>query len=130
MSNRWTTEYLDEFVSPAEAVELLEILRGLPYRQDSSRGRLLKRRQCDFGASYAPSGRLGEADAIPESLNWIMWRVGNKCDAEFDQLICHLVSANGWHWGTHRREVFRGAYRWLEPGSSLPPPGHRFNKDP
>lgn len=83
----WPTEYLEDFLSRDEKLRLLLVVESLVYRQDSHRGRVLKRRQCDFGAAYSPAGRLDSAPEIPSSLQHIRRRVEDHCVAQFDQLI-------------------------------------------
>ena len=95
-NDRWTTEQIDEFVTPAEEVELVDFVRDLPYVPRWHRGREIKsRRQYDFGAGYEPSGRLTAAEPIPQELGWLHARVEDYCGARFDQLIVNWYPRGG-----------------------------------
>jgi alkylated DNA repair dioxygenase AlkB len=106
-TGRWTSEYYEDFVSVPEAQVLLEFLVGLPYRQERYRGQLIKRRQCDFGATYSPGGKLTPAGPIPSELAWIQRRVEERCAAVFDQIIVTWYSP-GAGIGRHADDLWFG----------------------
>jgi hypothetical protein len=100
----WTSEYLEGFLTPSESQNLLAIVQQLPYVHYEGRS-VLKRGQCDFGASYPPSGAIGLAPPIIPSLAPLAERIGAYCDRLFDQLIVTWYPADAPfapHWDNHR----------------------------
>jgi alkylated DNA repair dioxygenase AlkB len=96
--------YERDLLSRAEAAELLEHVRSLPFREFEFQGYVGKRRVVSFGWRYDFSeGRLKEAAAIPPFLDLLRERAARFAALAPDQLVQALVTeydvgaAIGWH---------------------------------
>lgn len=87
VAGTWITDYVADFLTAGEQDQLLEVVRSLPYMARSSRGSELRRRQCEFGATYAPTGVIGPAPTVVPELIDVVRRVNSHCDRVFDQMI-------------------------------------------
>jgi alkylated DNA repair protein (DNA oxidative demethylase) len=86
-TGRWTSEYETTFLTDVEELDTLSFLATLPYLQYRTRGVVLKRKMCEFGVSYPPTGSIGPAEPIPSELGWLKERLAVRCGVDFDQLI-------------------------------------------
>lgn len=96
-------EYVREFLTKAERVELLEQVRRLEYTHDLYRGQRLRRGYAQFGRAYVTSGkRLEPAPDFPDFLQ----RLRERLEQRFlpgDQLQQCIItwypdgSGIGWH---------------------------------
>jgi alkylated DNA repair dioxygenase AlkB len=96
--------YREEFVSPEEEQELLEVLERLDFRQLAMRGQTARRTVRHFGLDYEyESGELAEGDPLPEELEWLRERCAALIEREPADLVQILVTRYppgagiGWH---------------------------------
>jgi alkylated DNA repair dioxygenase AlkB len=96
--------YLEEFVTPEEERELLEVIEPLDFREIEMRGQTAKRTVRHFGLGYEyESGELVPVEPLPEGLGWLRERAAALIEREPVELAQILVSRYpegagiGWH---------------------------------
>jgi alkylated DNA repair dioxygenase AlkB len=96
--------YQDDFVTPEEERELLELIEPLDFREIEMRGQTAKRTVRHFGLGYDyDSGELVPVEPLPEGLGWLRQRAAALIEREPGELAQILVSRYpegagiGWH---------------------------------
>jgi DNA oxidative demethylase len=96
--------YVEEFVTPEEERELLELIEPLDFHTIEMRGQVARRRVRHFGLGYDyDRGELAPVEPLPEGLEWLRERAAALIEREPEDLVQILVSRYpegagiGWH---------------------------------
>ena len=96
--------YREEFVTPAEERQLLEVIEALDFRAITMRGQTARRTVRHFGLDYDyEGGGLVPADPLPAELAWLRERCAALMQRDPEDLVQILVSRYppgagiGWH---------------------------------
>jgi alkylated DNA repair protein (DNA oxidative demethylase) len=96
--------YQDDFVTPEEERELLELIEPLDFREIEMRGQTAKRTVRHFGLGYDyDRAELVPMEPLPEGLEWLRERAAALIEREPAELAQVLVSRYpegagiGWH---------------------------------
>jgi alkylated DNA repair dioxygenase AlkB len=96
--------YRDEFITPDEEQQLLDLFETIEFRPVTMRGQTARRTVRHFGLDYAyESGELIPADPLPEPMAWLRDRSAALIEREPADLVQILVSRYpegagiGWH---------------------------------
>jgi DNA oxidative demethylase len=96
--------YLEDFVSPDEERELLDVIEPLDFREIEMRGQTAKRTVRHFGLGYDyDRAELVPVDPLPEGLEWLRERAAGLIERDPVDLVQILVSRYpegagiGWH---------------------------------
>ena len=96
--------YVEDFVTPEEERELLELIEPLDFRMIEMRGQVARRRVRHFGLGYDyDRGELAPVEPLPEGLEWLRERAAALIEREPEDLVQILVSRYpegagiGWH---------------------------------
>jgi alkylated DNA repair dioxygenase AlkB len=96
--------YQDEFITPAEERDLLDVLAGLDFRELTMRGQTAKRTVRHFGLDYEyESGDITPGEPLPPELEWLRERCAALIERDPGDLAQILVTRYppgagiGWH---------------------------------
>jgi DNA oxidative demethylase len=96
--------YQDDFVTPEEERELLELIEPLDFREIEMRGQTAKRTVRHFGLGYDyDRAELVPVEPLPEGLEWLRERAAGLIERRPEELAQVLVSRYpegagiGWH---------------------------------
>jgi DNA oxidative demethylase len=96
--------YREDFITPEEERDLLDVIEGLAFRQLTMRGQTAKRTVRHFGLDYAyESGELAQRDPLPAELEWLREHCAAPIERDPADLVQILVTRYppgagiGWH---------------------------------
>jgi DNA oxidative demethylase len=96
--------YREDFVTPEEERDLLEVIEGLDFRELTMRGQTARRTVRHFGFDYEyESGVVAQGEPLPEELEWLRERCAALIERDPADLVQILVTRYppgagiGWH---------------------------------
>ncbi|MFL5781129.1 MAG: alpha-ketoglutarate-dependent dioxygenase AlkB [Thermoleophilaceae bacterium] len=96
--------YVEDFVTPDEERQLLDVLERLDFRTLTMRGQTARRTVRHFGLDYDyESGGVVPADPVPAEMGWLRERCAELIEREPEDLVQILISRYppgagiGWH---------------------------------
>jgi DNA oxidative demethylase len=96
--------YGEDFLTPEEEQDLLEVIEGLDFRELTMRGQTARRTVRHFGLDYEyESGGVAQGDPLPEELEWLRERCAAVIERDPADLVQILVTRYppgagiGWH---------------------------------
>jgi DNA oxidative demethylase len=96
--------YVEDFVTPEEERELLDLIEPLDFSTIEMRGQVARRRVRHFGLGYDyDRGELAPVEPLPEGLEWLRQRAAALIERAPEDLVQILVSRYpegagiGWH---------------------------------
>ncbi len=96
--------YEDDFVTPDEERQLVEVFERLDFRPIVMRGQAAKRTVRHFGLNYDyESASVVPGDPLPEEMEWLRVRVAGLIEREPEELVQILLTRYpagagiGWH---------------------------------
>jgi alkylated DNA repair protein (DNA oxidative demethylase) len=96
--------YVEDFVTPEEERELLDLIEPLDFRTIEMRGQVARRRVRHFGLGYDyDRGELAPVEPLPEGLEWLRERaaalIEREPEVELAPRSAYVLSGKArWSW--------------------------------